>query len=90
MIIESGTDMKTNMLLILIGAAIGFFFAITFRTFFDVALLTTAIASLNILLFIRQQLEETPGTYAEFLFVIDLTGGLVVCMWMVSIYKIIG
>ena len=81
--------MKTNLLLILVGAAIGLFLASTFMMFFDVVLLTVAIVSLNILLFIRQRLADTPGPYAGFLFAADLSGSLVVCMWLVSIYKMI-
>jgi len=89
MIIDLRTDMKTNMLLIAIGAVIGLFLASAWLTFFGVVLLTVAIVSLNLLLFIRQRLADTQGPYAEFLFVIDLSGSLVACMWLVSIYKMI-
>ena len=90
MIAELGADMKTNLFLITIGAAIGLFLASVWLTFFGIVLLTVAIVSLDILLFIRQKLADTSGPYAEFLFVTDLTGGLVICMWLVSFYKMIG
>ena len=75
--------------MISVGALAGLLLAGIFLTFSGMVLLTIAIALLNALLFIRQRFTDISSAYAEFLFVLDVSGGLVVCMWLVSLYKLL-